>query len=224
VVEGGGIKLEGVSFGIGGFTIEDLSLSIRDGEYFVLTGPNGAGKTILIKLIAGLLRPADGEIKVRGAPITGLPPWERNIGYVPQDGVLFPNRSVCRNIRFGLEVRGQGKDQMRQAVERAADMLAIGHLLDRMPAGLSGGECQKVSLARALVLKPELLLLDEPLSAIDEDARDALCRELLAIQHETAITTIHVSHNRKEIELVADRAAVLKDGKITDIMDVGRKA
>jgi len=217
---GTGVQLDGVSFRIGEFAIEDLDLSIRDGEYFVLTGPNGAGKTILVKLIAGLVQPEAGAIRIRGESVTDLPPWERSIGYVPQDGVLFPNRSVRRNIQFGLEVRHESKRAMGEAVEHTADMLGIRHLLDRMPVGLSGGERQKVSLARALVLSPELLLLDEPLSAIDEDTRDGLCNELRAIQRKTGITTIHVSHNRRETELVADRIGVLTDGAIADIMEV----
>lgn len=218
-----GVQLNGISFRIGEFAIEGLDLSIRDGEYFVLTGPNGAGKTILIKLITGLLQPAAGAIRIGGEPVTDLPPWERSIGYMPQDGVLFRNRSVRRNIRFGLEVRHESKRAISKVVERTAGMLGITHLLDRMPAGLSGGERQKVSLARALVLSPALLLLDEPLSAIDEDTRDGLCNELRAIQRKMGITTIHVSHNRRETELVADRIGVLTRGAIADIMEVDKK-
>ncbi|NQT21669.1 MAG: ATP-binding cassette domain-containing protein [Planctomycetes bacterium] len=219
-----GVQLKGVSFRIGEFAIENLELSIRNGEYFVLTGPNGAGKTIIVKLIAGLLQPAAGAIRIGGESVTDLPPWERSIGYMPQDGVLFPNRSVRRNIQFGLEVRHESKRTMGEAVERTARVLGISHLLDRMPVGLSGGERQKVALARALVLKPSLLLLDEPLSAIDEETRDSLCDELRAIQRQTGVTTIHVSHNRKETQLVADRVGVLTHGAISDIMEVHKKA
>ena len=218
------VQLEGVSFRIGEFAIEGLDLEIRNGEYFVLTGPNGSGKTILMKLIAGLLQPAAGAIRIRGESVTNLPPWERSIGYMPQDGVLFPNRSVRRNIQFGLEVRHESKRTMDEVVEHTASMLDVAHLLDRMPQGLSGGERQKVSLARAVVLKPALLLLDEPLSAIDEETRDSLCNELRAIQHNMGITTIHVSHNRRETELVADRVGVLTGGAIADIMEMQKKA
>ena len=224
MVEDGGVRLECVSFRIGEFALKDLSLGIRKGEYFVLTGPNGAGKTIMVKLIAGLLQPSAGTISINGQSVADLPPWKRNIGYVPQDGVLFPNRSVRGNIQFGLEVRREGKDEAREAVERTANMLGIGHLLERATGGLSGGERQKVSLARALVLKPSLLLLDEPLSAIDEEMRDSLCDELRAIQRRLGITTVHVSHNRRETELVADRVGVLTGGTIADIMEGHKKA
>ncbi len=214
MVENGGVCLEKVCFQIGQFTIHDLCLSIRRGEYFVLTGPNGAGKTVLIKLIAGLNRPSSGKVSILGNPVTDLPPWQRHIGYVPQDGVLFPNRTVRGNIRFGLEVRRTSPRDIKVALAEAADMLQIGHLLERTPQGLSGGERQKVSLARALVLRPSVLLLDEPVSTIDEDARHELCRQMRAIQRKFAITAIHVSHNREETELVADRVGVLIDGKL----------
>lgn len=209
MVESYGIQLEDVSFHIGEFAIEDLSLTVRKGEYFVLTGPNGAGKTLLIRLIAGLLQPTAGVIRIHGRPVTDLPPWERNIGYAPQDGILFPNRTVRENIRFGLEIRRLDKSTIRNEVERAASMMDINHLMDRRPQGLSGGEQQKVNLARALALKPSVLLLDEPVSAIDEDTRDSLCGKLRSIQRETGVTTLHISHNRRETDLVADRAAVL---------------
>ena len=216
----GGVELEHISFKIGDFAIDDLSLAIPEGEYFVLTGPNGSGKTVLIRLIAGLYRPSSGAIRIQGRSVTDLPPWKRNIGYVPQDGVLFPNRTVRDNIRFGLEVRRVHPSTIQRQVQETAAMLAIDCLLDRRIQGLSGGERQKVSLARALVLEPCLLLLDEPVSAIDEETRDSLCREIRTIQRKMEITTVHVSHNRKETELLADRVGALTSGRLTGIMDM----
>lgn len=169
-----GIRVDKISFGIGSFAMKDLSLHVGQGEYFVLTGPNGSGKTILIKLIAGLLKPESGEITLGSRPVTHLPPWERNVGYVPQDGVLFPNMTVRENIGFGMTVRGADAETTTSAVAEIAALITVEGLLDRTVDGLSGGERQKVALARALVFKPAVLLLDEPLSAIDEEVRDAL--------------------------------------------------
>ena len=212
-----GICLENISFRIGEFAIEDLSLSIGDGEYFVLTGPNGSGKTILVKLIAGLLHPVSGRFRLRSRPVTHLPPWERNVGYVPQDGVLFPNMPVRGNIAHGLAVRGAGRKDVSAAIGEIASLLGIDGLLGRAIGGLSGGEKQKVALARALVFKPAVLLLDEPLSAIDEEVRDVLCGILRKVQRETGVTTLHVAHSRSEMDLVADRVGVLVGGRLRNM-------
>mgnify|MGYP006279874327 FL=1 len=224
MVEQRGIELEEVSFRIGDFALQDLSLSVRQGEYFVLTGPNGAGKTVLLKLIAGLHLPEAGRIRIGGKRVDTVPPWKRNIGYVPQEGVLFPRRNVSENIRFGLEVRRDGRDHMDEAVAEMAEVMGIRHLLERVPAGLSGGERQKVSLARALIVRPAVLLLDEPVSAIDEDTRDALCRQLRDVQRRFNVTTIHVSHNRRETGLVADRVGVIEGGVLQEVEAAGAAA
>ena len=131
---------------------------------------------------------------------------------MPQEGILFRNRNVRDNILFGLEVQRAKKSAVREKVQETADMLGIQHLLNRTVEGLSGGETQKVSLARALVLDPSVLLLDEPVSAIDEESRDEVCHQLRRIQRDMGITTLHVSHNRRETQLVADRAGIIKDG------------
>ena len=221
MVEAPGIEIEGLEFRIGEFAMRSLSLRIREGEYFVLTGPNGAGKSMLVKILAGLLRPEAGRIRIQGRDMLGVPPWRRNIGYVPQDGLLFPNYSVGRNIEYGLRVRHVARDRRREAVQEAAGLLGIGHLLERRVTGLSGGEQQRVALARALVLKPAVLLLDEPVSAIDEETRDALCEELKRIQGQVGVTTLHVSHNRRETELVADRVGVMEEGALREIREMG---
>ncbi|MHC4503726.1 MAG: ABC transporter ATP-binding protein [Planctomycetota bacterium] len=218
---GVGIRIEKLSFRIGEFELKDVSLEVAEGEYFVLTGPNGAGKTMLMRLIAGLETPDAGEIFIAGERATPVPPWERPIGYVPQDVALFPHRNVERNVAFGLEVRKLDRDQIAKEVGEAAELLGISRLLKRTTGGLSGGEKQKVSLARALVLEPAVLLLDEPVSAIDEADRDRLCGELKDIQRRTGVTTIHVAHNRREADLVADRVGVLEDGAVRIVGDGG---
>ena len=210
----GGITAQNIHFQIGDFTIRDLSLEVKPGEYFVLTGPNGAGKTVLIRLIAGLFRPSSGIISIGGQELTDLPPWARDVGYVPQDGVLFPNMTVRENVRFGLDMRGVKKQRKKERVLNMARSLNIERLLDRTVEGLSGGEKQKASLARALVVRPSVLLLDEPVSAVDEETRDDLCCRLRQIHEERDMTTLHVSHNRRETRLVADRMAALRDGVV----------
>jgi ABC-type sugar transport system ATPase subunit len=209
-----GIQIDGLAFGIGSFAIRDFSLAIPSGEYVVLSGPNGAGKSVLVKLICGLYRPTAGAIRICGTDVTELPPWQRPIGYVPQDGLLFPNRDVFGNLAFGLELRPGTREDRRTEVEKMAKFLGVSRLLHRMPVGLSGGERQKVSLGRALILQPKVLLLDEPVSAIDESGRDLLCRELRRIQQEIGITTLHISHNSQETALVADRVVKIANGQI----------
>ena len=208
------IRLEGIDFAIGRFRMRGVSLDVADGEYFVLTGPNGSGKTLLLKLVAALLSPDSGETMISGRPMRDVPPWRRNIGYAPQESTLFQFRTVADNIGFGLEVRGVRRKQRRARVAEIAERLGVSHLLDRLPEGLSGGEQQRVSIARALAPRPGILLFDEPVSAIDGDARDPLCVELKKLQKELGSTTIHVAHNERETELVADRVGAMRDGRI----------
>jgi ABC-type sugar transport system ATPase subunit len=216
-VNGNEIEIERIGFRIGNFEMADLSLEIRKGEYFVLTGSNGSGKTILVKIIAGLYRPDGGVVRLAGEVVNDTPPWKRNIGYVPQEGLLFPRRSVKENIRFGQEVRRAGEDRIIESVDRVAKLLNIVHLLDRPVAGLSGGERQRVALARALAFGPGVLLLDEPVSAIDESSRDELCRELRRVQRTLGVTILHVAHAQQEIDLVADRVGHIQSGKMQKV-------
>ncbi len=217
MVRPAGIHIDNLSFRIGAFAMSGIALDIPKGEYYVLTGPNGAGKTILLKLLAGLLRVESGDIRIEGRSVTELPPWKRNVGYVPQDSLLFPNYTVARNIDFGLRMRHATHEYRDKEIARVAELLGIEPLLERRIKGLSGGEQQKVALARALVLNPSVLLLDEPVSAIDEKARDTLCKELKHIQAALNITTLHVSHNRLETALVADRIGRLEGGVLCDV-------
>jgi ABC-type sugar transport system ATPase subunit len=209
-----GIEITGVSFSIGDFRMENMNLAVPEGEYLVLTGPNGAGKTVLTKLVCGLFSPLSGGISILGRDVTAEPPWKRRVGYVPQDTPLFPNRGVRGNIEFGLEVAGIGKKERRSDAAEIAGKLGIEGLLDRGVDGLSGGERQKVCLARALVLGPDILILDEPVSAIDEDSRSEICAFLKNEHGKTGVTTIHISHNSDETAMLADRVVRMESGKI----------
>jgi len=211
-----GIEINNLTYRIGNFSLNGLSLIVHKGEYFVLNGRNGSGKSTLVKLIAGLCQPETGTIKINDIDMTNVPPWKRGIGYLPQDGLLFPNRTVRKNIQFSLEVRHIHSGEMNIRVNKIAEMLDLSNLLERKPKGLSGGETQKVCLARALVCQPDVLLLDEPVSAADATARDFLCEELKAMQQELKITTLHISHNNLETNIVADRVGMLIDGQLID--------
>ncbi len=202
------IRTEEISLRLGEFELKRLSIEVAKEEYFILLGPPGSGKTIFLECLCGLKRVDSGRIFIDGRDVTNLEPRARGIGYVPQDYALFPHLSVERNIAFGLNVRGQPQEK----ITGTAEMLGISHLLSRGIDGLSGGEKQRVALARALVLQPKILLLDEPVCALDEVTRQEVCAQLLAIQRKLGLTTIHVSHNLEEAFSVADRAAILHQG------------
>ena len=207
------IRAENISFRVGTFRLQGLNLEIAKGEYFVLLGPPGAGKTIFLECLCGLKKVESGRIHIDQQDVTHLEPRTRGIGYVPQDYALFPHLSVEQNIAFGL--RAHGYSDLK--VDETADLLGIRRLLSRRIDGLSGGEKQRVALARALILKPRILLLDEPVCALDEVTRQEVCAQLLAIQRRLGLTTIHVSHNLEEAFSVADRAAILHDGILQQV-------
>jgi ABC-type Fe3+/spermidine/putrescine transport system ATPase subunit len=202
------IRTKEISFSIGTFELKRLSIDIAKGEYFILLGPPGSGKTIFLECLCGLKKIQSGKILIDGRDVTSLEPRGRGIGYVPQDYALFPHLSVGQNIAFGLRVHGHEEAN----IDQITDLLGIGHLLSRSIDGLSGGEKQRVALARALVLKPKILLLDEPVCALDEVTRQQVCTQLSDIQRRFGLTTVHVSHNLEEAFSVADRAAVLHEG------------
>lgn len=208
------IRTESILLEAGKFQLREISLGIAPGEYFVLMGPTGAGKSLLLKCICGLIRPAGGSIYIDGQDVTKLEPRLRQIGYVPQEGALFPHLSVARNITFALCARGMRHRKALTQSSSCIDVLGIGPLLDRAPLTLSGGEKQKVALARAIVSQPLAILLDEPVSALDELSRQAACCELRRIQQHFGLTVMHVCHNLSEAESVADRVGILVDGQL----------
>ena len=211
------IEVKGLNIRLGEFRLVDINLRVEEGEYFVLLGPTGAGKTVLVECIAGLHLPDSGRILIDGRDVTSSPPEERGVGYVPQDYALFPHLTVYENIAFGLRLRKVPQEEEREAVSEWVEKLRIGHLLGRHPLTLSGGEKQRVALARALVLRPKVLLLDEPLSALDERTREGLVGELKAIHRETGATTIHVCHNFEEALALADKIGVINEGRIVQV-------
>lgn len=211
------IRIRGLRVELGQFSLRGVDLDVAEGEYFVLLGPTGAGKTVLIECLAGLQRPDAGEICLAGRLVNGLRPEERGIGYLPQDYSLFPHLSVSANIGFGLRIRRRPAREIGETTRRLAGMLHIEHLLPRTVAHLSGGEQQRVALARALAIEPRVLLLDEPLSALDEQTRENLCRELRRVHEEAGTTTVHISHSFEETLAVADRIAIINQGRIEQV-------
>jgi len=208
------IQVRGVSLHLGEFAVRDADVDVAEGEYFVLLGPTGAGKTVLLECIAGLHRPEAGDIHVAGQRINDLPPEQRGLGYLPQDYALFPHLNVSRNIGFGMKLQRRPQIEIDRKTGQLAGLLGITHLLGRAPTTLSGGEKQRVALARALAIEPRVLLLDEPLSALDEQTREALCIELRRIHSELGTTTVHVSHNFEETLAVADKIGIIHEGRM----------
>jgi len=211
------IQIKNLRVDLGHFSLEDVNLTVDEGEYFVVLGPTGSGKTVLLETIAGLYPVKSGEIWLGGREVTRLEPEKRNISIVYQDHVLFPHLSVAENITFGLRLHKQPHQQVTQTLNWLSDLLGIVHLLDRSPDTLSGGERQKVALARALSIKPEVLLLDEPLSALDPESREGVQRELRQIHNQLKVTTIHVTHDFEEAVALGERIAVLGGGGIKQV-------
>lgn len=211
------IRTEGVTCEVGEFRLRGIDLEIDRGEYFVLLGPPASGKTIFLECLCGLRRLRSGRIRMGTEDVTGLEPRRRGVGYVPQDYALFPHRTVERNIAFGLEVAGLEKEEIRRRTIETAERLGIRGLLPRRTAGLSGGEKQRVALARALAVAPRVLLLDEPLSALDETTREDVSLELQRLQRETKTTTVHVCHDFEEARILADRVGVMFHGALAQV-------
>jgi ABC-type sugar transport system ATPase subunit len=208
------LRLHDISLKLGRFRLRRVNLNVRAGEYRVLLGPTGTGKTVLIETIAGLHRPDDGRIFLDGRDVTTVAPEARHLGVVYQDYALFPHLNVFNNIAFGLRLQGGHGRRLRDAVHEISAFLDVGHILDRTPTHLSGGERQRVALARVLVLKPLMLLLDEPLSAVDRLTRDRLQKELKRIHNELGLTILHITHDLNEAFLLADRLTMMKDGAV----------
>ena len=206
------VSLQNISIKLGSFTLDQVSMEIPASKYCVLMGSSGSGKTTIIEAICGLRKIRSGKIIINEIDVTGLRPSDRYLGYVPQEGVLFSTMTIREQIAFGPLVRGWNKRDALERTEELASSLEIEHLLDRKPAGLSGGEAQRVSLARALASKPNLVCLDEPLSALDEDNREMACSLIKKLHHQEGFTVLHITHSASEASVMGDLVFRLSDG------------
>ena len=211
------IELLNVSIQSGPFRLESIELRVERGEYVVLMGRSGAGKTTILEAICGLRPVARGAIRLDGVDVTDWDPADRQIGYVPQDLGLFPHLTVREHLEFPLRMRGATRQAQRAQVEELAPQLRLVPLLDRGIGGLSGGESQRVALGRALAASPRVLLLDEPLSALDEITRGEMHQLLLAIRNRPEIATIHVTHLEDEARSLGDRIIRLEQGRMHSV-------
>jgi ABC-type sugar transport system ATPase subunit len=210
------IAVENLSVRAGAFRLDGLSFAAAAGEYAVLMGKTGSGKTTVLEAVCGLRPVRAGRVLLLGRDVTRLRPADRGIGYVPQDLALFPTMNVRDHLAFALEVRGRRRDEIARRVAELSERLGLGRLLDRRPPGLSGGEAQRVALGRALSFGPRVLLLDEPLSALDDDTRAEMYTFLRSVQRQTGVTALHVTHSRAEAKVLADRTFLLKDGAVSE--------
>ena len=197
--------------------VRDLDLCARRGEFLTLLGPSGSGKTTCLMMLAGFETPSAGEIRIDGRPVHGLPPRKRGIGVVFQNYALFPHMTVGRNLAFPLEVRGIGAARRAERVRRALAMVRLEGLETRRPQALSGGQQQRVAIARALVFEPDLVLMDEPLGALDRRLREEMQFEIRRIQRELGVTVVYVTHDQQEAMAMSDRVAVFHRGRIEQV-------
>jgi len=212
---GAGLGLRAITKRYGPVTAVDrVDLDVPRGQFLTLLGPSGSGKTTLLMMIAGFVAPTSGDILLDGRAITGLPPERRNFGMVFQGYALFPHLTVFDNVAFALKVRRRPADEIRQAVARALDLVQLGGLAQRMPRQLSGGQQQRVALARALVFNPGVLLLDEPLGALDRKLRQEVQIELKQLHERVRTTFLYVTHDQEEALSMSDRIAIVRDGRI----------
>ena len=208
------ISLRHITVQAGGFQLRDLSMEIPTGSHTALMGRTGSGKTTLLEGVCGLRSIRSGSIWIGGREVTTLPPGERGIGFVPQDGALFDHLTVRQHLEFALEVRGWAPERRETRSRELAEWLGLTPLMNRLPAGMSGGERQRVALGRALAFHPPVLCLDEPLSALDDQTRGEIVAVLTEIRNRTGITILHITHNRSEAERLADRILHLRDGRL----------
>lgn len=206
------LELKEVNIKLGKFFLKNINLKIKTGEYFVILGPTGTGKTVILEIIAGLYTPDRGKIFFKNKRIDKLPPEERNIGFVYQDYALFPHLTVKENIEFGLK-----KKETVHKVNELIEILNIKDLLHRYPDNLSGGEQQRTAIARAVAVSPEILLLDEPLSALDPQSKNGFKKELDNLHKLLSTTTVHITHDFTEAIYLADRIAVMQNGEIVQV-------
>ncbi len=197
--------------------VRDVSLTIADGEFLVLLGPSGCGKTTTLRMVAGFIEPTAGRVSLAGTDITLLPPWKRNAGMVFQSYALFPHLSVAQNIAFGLEMRKLPRVEVDRGVDEALALVRLGGYGGRLPRQLSGGQQQRVALARALAIRPDVLLLDEPLSNLDAKLRQEVRVEIRELQRQLGLTTVMVTHDQEEALTMADRLVVMNEGSVRQV-------
>ena len=218
ITSGQGILLRGITKRFGSQeAVSDVDLEVYRGEFFTMLGPSGSGKTTLLRLIAGFEVPDKGTISLRGVDVTGLPPYQRGVNTVFQDYALFPHFDVARNVAYGLRVRHVKRAEIDERVQAALEMVQMTEFAARRPAQLSGGQRQRVALARAIINEPQVLLLDEPLGALDLKLRQEMQVELKRIQRQIGITFIYVTHDQEEALTMSDRLAVFRSGRIEQI-------
>ena len=209
------VELRTVTLAYGAFTaVKDVSLAIDKGTFVTLLGPSGCGKTTILRALAGLVTPAAGEIHIAGRQVNDVPIHKRNIGLVFQNYALFPHKTIYDNVAFGLKYRGTAKDEISAKVKRALDIVRLPGVEKKVPSELSGGQQQRIALARAIVIEPDVLLLDEPLSALDANLREEMRTEIKTIQREVGITTIFVTHDQEEALAMSDRIVVMNHGVV----------
>jgi putative spermidine/putrescine transport system ATP-binding protein len=197
--------------------VREFSLSVEDGEFVVLLGPSGCGKTTTLRMVAGFIEPTAGHVKLAGQDVTLLPPWRRNTGMVFQSYALFPHLTVAQNVAFGLEMRKLPKADIDKRVEEALALVRLSGFGGRLPRQLSGGQQQRVALARALAIRPDVLLLDEPLSNLDAKLRQEVRVEIRELQRQLGLTTVMVTHDQEEALTMADRLVVMNEGAVKQV-------
>src|SRR5439155_13483992 len=200
----------------GSFALSGGSLAVPAGAYAVLMGRTGCGKTTLLEAIAGLRPVTAGRVRLTGRDVTAVRPADRGVGYVPQDLALFPPLTVREHLSFALDVRRVGRLAVHARVVELAGLLGLERLLDRRPAGLSGGEAQRVALGRALAARPDTLLLDEPLTALDDETREGMFALLESVRKRSPVTVVHVTHSREEARRLADKVFLLRSGAVRE--------
>lgn len=215
---GSSLKIENISKRFGDFELKNISMEVKRGEYLVILGPTGAGKTLLLEVIGGFHDIDCGKIIIDGKDATSLPPENRNMGFVYQDFLLFPHMNVKDNIGYSLKIRRYKNDIYERKIKKISTKLGISHLLTRDVRTLSGGEAQRVCIARAIIYEPGILLLDEPLNALDPKTKSEVMNLLKNI-HREGMSIIHITHDREEAMIMAERIAVMNDGKIVQIDD-----
>ena len=212
------LALNGLSKHYGDFyAVREVSLTIADGEFLVLLGPSGCGKTTTLRMVAGFIEPSAGHVRLAGQDVTLLPPWKRNAGMVFQSYALFPHMTVAQNVAFGLEMRKLPRADIERRVEEALALVRLGGYGGRLPRQLSGGQQQRVALARALAIRPDVLLLDEPLSNLDAKLRQEVRVEIRELQRQLGLTTVMVTHDQEEALTMADRLVVMNEGSVRQV-------